>query len=365
MDFSCTAAISAFITVVVPLDHDSKMWFFVEPLTRNVWITFLACIPVYLLTMALANYLFSGWADWGKLSSFVLRNALCEHYTLPTYKNAYQKIFIMTWVSMSMLMVYAYSCNLTAMLAKPQLQAPIRSFEDLLSRNDIQLVIEKGYIIENILSAAPPGSVLRRLLERSTIMPNMSPQEKGIYGCYAAKLKQGFASFCDVAEIMAMTAYNYGATGKCDNYLLVDRINQPVMSPLAFQVDLTLIALGVYSVHPFSCSPNSNMLFQKGSTFVEDFNNLIRDSHESGIELTKEKLLRYIPNATKCDTWSDVKASHMEEQHSLVVNLDDITGMMVLLTSGLCGGLIILMAEHVTKSLQISVNVKKNDNRPR
>ena len=107
------------------------------------------------------------------------------------------------------------------------------------------------------------------------------------------------------------------------------------------------------------------MLFQKGSTFVEDFNHLIRDAHERGIELTKKTLLRYIPNATKCDTWSDVKASHMEEQHSLVVNLDEITGMMVILTIGLCGGLIILMAEHVTKSLQISVNVKKNDNRPR
>ena len=91
------------------------------------------------------------------------------------------------------------------------------------------------------------------------------------------------------------------------------------------------------------------MLFQKGSAFVEDFNDLIRDSHESGIELTKEKLLRYIPNATKCDTWPDVKASHMEEQHSLVVNLDDITGMMVLLASGLCGGLIILIAEPLTK----------------
>ena len=84
-----------YYSVVFPLKHDSKMWFFLDPLELNVWLAFILCVPIYLLAMVLADYIFDGYADWGELSDFVIRNALSEHNsTMPRNKQMYQKFFI-------------------------------------------------------------------------------------------------------------------------------------------------------------------------------------------------------------------------------------------------------------------------------
>ena len=52
-------------------------------------------------------------------------------------------------------------------------------------------------------------------------------------------------------------------------------------------------------------------------------------------------------------TWEDVKASHMKEDHEVIVNLDDIYGTIILLASGLGGALIILTLEVLTKAKKL------------
>ena len=45
-----------------------------------------------------------------------------------------------------------------------------------------------------------------------------------------------------------------------------------------------------------------------------------------GLKFT-ENIEDYIPNAAKCMTWQDVKASHEIENPQVVVRLEDIYGM--------------------------------------
>ena len=59
-----------------------------------------------------------------------------------------------------MVLVYSYAGNLTAMLARPKLQSPIRTLEELLAQNEVPWVIERGGLPEYFMSTAATGSVM-------------------------------------------------------------------------------------------------------------------------------------------------------------------------------------------------------------
>ena len=54
---------------------------------------------------------------------------------------------------------------------------------------------------------------------------------------------------------------------------------------------------------------------------------------------------KFLPNATKCDTWNDVRASHLSRNHRVVVSLDDVKGTLILLSIGLGVATITLFLE--------------------
>ena len=117
------------------------MWFFKDPLSFYVWLCSILCVPVYLLAMGLADYLFNGYADWGAVTGFVIRNALSEQNYTPRDKRVYQKILIFIWASSMMVLVQSYAGNLTAMLTRPKLQEPIRTLEELLGQDELSWII--------------------------------------------------------------------------------------------------------------------------------------------------------------------------------------------------------------------------------
>ena len=197
VDFTAQVADSYF-SVVVPLKHDSKMWFIIDPLDYEVWLGLMISVPIYLLAMALADYLYSGYVDLDDLTGFILRNALSEqHSTLSKNTKVYKKLLIMIWIWSMLILVQSYAGNLTAMLAKPKLQDPIRTLEELVSQNEIPWVIEEGSI-DFYLKSSASGSVLRRLYERATIMPQMTALEKMMHGCFTTEIKQEgrYGSIC-------------------------------------------------------------------------------------------------------------------------------------------------------------------------
>lgn len=56
---------------------------------------------------------------------------------------------------------------------------------------------------------------------------------------------------------------------------------------------------------------------------------------------------KYFPNATECLTRADVQKSHFGKDEKVVFKLENIYGMIILLTLGFGGGLLTLIAEII------------------
>ena len=227
-------AIESYHGVVVPLQHRSKMWYIADPFTYYVWLLTIVVIPLYIIAMGFGDYIYHGSVQWDKLSGFIIRNALSEqNSSLPNNSNIYQKIFIITWVWSIIVLVNAYSGNLTAMLAKPALKNPISTLEGLISQNKIELAIEKGTTAEYLSSTAEAGSTLKKLYERATIVPLLSAMERMKYGCY---MKPNVASLCALGDILTSMSYDFTLNGNCNYYLLEELILPSKASHFAVQV---------------------------------------------------------------------------------------------------------------------------------
>ena len=74
-------------------------------------------------------------------------------------------------------------------------------------------------------------------------------------------------------------------------------------------------------------------------------NDLIHLAKQMG--LIHKSYNNIVPNATKCYNMGDVLRSHEEKDHTVIVQVNDIYGMLVLLGLGVCGALITFTAETV------------------
>ena len=52
-------------------------------------------------------------------------------------------------------------------------------------------------------------------------------------------------------------------------------------------------------------------------------------------------------NRTKCNSWNDIYDSHKKKGNENVIILDDIYGMLILLSVGLSAALLIFVTEHL------------------
>ena len=68
------------------------------------------------------------------------------------------------------------------------------------------------------------------------------------------------------------------------------------------------------------------------------------------LEFSSNRILDFIPNSTNCMTWQDVKASHETDSPEVVINIDDIYGMVILFFMGLCGAMVALILELLIKA---------------
>ena len=69
-----------------------------------------------------------------------------------------------------------------------------------------------------------------------------------------------------------------------------------------------------------------------GSPFLKDFNYLIDLKHQMGV-LSQDIIVGdYIPNATKCMTWRDIKATH-ETDTTPTIRITEIYVIIILMAS--------------------------------
>ena len=220
-----------YYSIVFPLKHNSEMWFFIDPFSFNVWIGSILSAPIYLLAMGLADYLFNGFADWGTVTDFVIRNALFEHTHFPLDKQVYQKILIFIWSWCMSVLVQSYAGNLTAMLTRPKLQQPIGTLEELLGQIEASWIITDP-VVAFALKTSENGSVLKGLGDSGiTVPPNAA------YDCFPSEiyLDGMFGSICNIGSIQLMMSYDYNLTGKCNYYIIEDKFLTSGGS-MAFQV---------------------------------------------------------------------------------------------------------------------------------
>ena len=195
--------------------------------------------------MCLAQYCYSGSAAWYTLSGFVIRNAVSEqNHSIPHQAKAYQKILIITWLGCALVLVQAYAGNLTAMLSKPKFHTPIKTLDELLGQNEISWVIEKGSQAEHYMQSASTGTKLSLLHKRAALVPQLTPTEQAIYGCYPPRLrgKKSIGSFCGLQVIWPMIAKDFSETGRCNFYLIEERLYSS-LSGAAFQVNISVTIL--------------------------------------------------------------------------------------------------------------------------
>lgn len=199
-----------------------------------------------MIIMGFAYYLDSGSADWIMLCGFVTRNALSEQNNrIPDQRKAFQKILIINWLVFVLVLVQAYAGCLRAMFTKPQFHTPIKTLEELevqLRQNEISLVIERGTTFEFYMRTAKPGTYPNLLYKQAVVVPRLTPEEKKLYGteCYAAKLAKQtglgrVSTTCTYGPgIWPMIANDFSTTGKCNFYLIEEKLMSTV-GPAAFQ----------------------------------------------------------------------------------------------------------------------------------
>ena len=76
---------------------------------------------------------------------------------------------------------------------------------------------------------------------------------------------------------------------------------------------------------------------------MDEINKLIDLAKQMG--LIQKSFFNYLPNGTMCNTVNDIYKSHVENNHTVTVKLNDIYGMLVLLGLGVGLALITLTAE--------------------
>ena len=216
------------------------MWYIAHPFTYHVWLLIIISIPVYMVTIGLADYVYFRYADWDKIFAFVIRNALSEqNFRIPQHTQVYQTILISIWLWSVLVLVHSYAGNLIAMLAQPTFPQPLRTLEDMLSQNKIPWAFEIGNPATYFISTAAPGTVLASLYERGTTMPRLTPEERFMYGCYTTQMMQSqrFASLCDHGSIRTLISQDYGRTAKCNYYILEEKLLATLGSHIAIQVE--------------------------------------------------------------------------------------------------------------------------------
>ena len=209
------------------------MGLIIRPFATEVWIFSLLSIPIFVMTMGLANYILLGRVGWNGVSGFALRIVFVEPAVTLFEKYAYQRLFSIVWIMSFFVLAKSYSGALTALITKPTLDMPIRNVEELLNQNEISWSIEDGIAVIEFLKASPPNSRLRRLVEGARLLPSSE-----MSGCYikGSEAKQSglSAPICDINSIMTLLSQDYSETGTC-NYYLTEEKFQLTSNAMALQ----------------------------------------------------------------------------------------------------------------------------------
>ena len=221
--------------LVIPLRIQTDLFKILNPFQHEVWALIIISIPIYILAMAMADYLYFGHVNWESLIGFVGRTALHTDIKDKKGQRLYQKLFIITWTGAFLILYHAYAGTLTAILAIPSFRRPILDVEDLITQNEFSWIIPYASSMLEYLKNAPPNSNMRRLYEGATI---------DFDDCFTAREKPFWktgrvAAPCIATSIRELMHYDFTQTGRCNYYTTTDEMHHMNMG-LPFQVKTML-----------------------------------------------------------------------------------------------------------------------------
>ena len=230
VEFSTPIGVMAYYTILVPLGFRDNLLSITNPLSLGVWICFLFSIPSYVVAMSLMNYLYSGKTNWERVSSIIIRGALSEHkntYIKPP-KHLYQKLLVLVWSYMMVVLISAYQGNLLAIITKPTMNTQFTDVNGMVEQTQIKWAIWDGdSLFTSYARSKPPGSPMRRIIDQAIKCPD--------FNCNVERKSRDIAHVSDVTTHMSIMGKDFSATGTCNYYLTQDKI-LATDSALAFPV---------------------------------------------------------------------------------------------------------------------------------
>ncbi|XP_047488149.1 probable glutamate receptor [Penaeus chinensis] len=330
--FSITYMRSQVIDYSVPLYIDSFGIFlprpyrerdltgFVKPFGWEVWATLLILLSTSMGLGAIINWLSVRWslpgtrslAQGGKTKpifqpSWILKTLLMEPLSaLPTSLTG--RVFMGTWMVVSLILSSAYQGILTSLLAVPKVEVPVDSLQDLLDYGRMPWSVEYGTALHQLFGDAKSG-FYKKIHDGSFLVTSSFEERERMK-------RERFAILCDFFSMKLIMSDDYGRTGECSYYIAKEVIWSASMA----------------------------FVFQKDSAVAKHFNRWIVMMRESG--LVDRYLQEATTNVTACMVPPGEEAG---KGSSLVLSFLDLGGVFLFMFGGAALGIVLFVAEKISE----------------
>ena len=219
----------AYYTIIVQLRYQENLLSITDPLSDQVWICFLICIPVYIVAIVFMNYFYSGNTNWEAAASSVIRSALSErkstNFEPPKY--LHQKLLIIMWSWMMLILISGYKANLLAMITRPTLDIPFTNAHDMVKQTQIKWALAEGGLFSGYAKSLDHGSTVRKIYDQAITKYDINQIVMEDFG--------NNALICDISQCEKIIANYFSKTGACNYFMTEDKILASD-SAFAFQV---------------------------------------------------------------------------------------------------------------------------------
>ena len=183
------------------------------------------------------NYIYIGSPKWEASASFVIRGALSERKGSVPPKQKYQKILVLVWSCMMLVLICAYKGDFISIITKPIMDVPFTNADGMVKQTQIKWGTNAGNtLFISYAKAADLGTTLAKISDQIILFPINDTYEDSCYrSAFQAKKSRDTAAICDITNARHLIANEYSKTGSCNYYMTQDKTLSSGNS-LAFQV---------------------------------------------------------------------------------------------------------------------------------
>nr|XP_053636403.1 probable glutamate receptor [Cherax quadricarinatus] len=276
-------------------------WGFLFPLAPLVWATILGMLVV----LAAAVFLMSSFCSlenddnnyWSHVTFGFVRILLQQDTTLPKYW-LWERLLLMVWLMVTLVLTRSYSGNLMALLAVRHIHEPYKTLRDVIDDPSAKILWGKDSITVTIMKSASSG-VYREIIDAEKTGRLIFKQRPEFMDVIYTLVRRGdHVSTGAHTGFRAIIAQDFSKTGKCSFYESREELMQAIYV----------------------------LISQKGSPLVPALNKRITSMTEAGLFF--QWLIAEEPNSTVCDHVS-TKITVNE-----ALSLSSLWGMFVILLVG-------------------------------